>query len=125
MPPAVPRAAGGKLPDMAMREALAGEMTAVGAPRVGAYRPQGPLAANPRYAAPLAALGADGHGTVLAADGGGELPGAVMLERRHARSEAARGPGEQLVPAAGAGAAGVRAAAARAALGPARGAVAQ
>jgi ribosomal protein S18 acetylase RimI-like enzyme len=84
---------------MVIREALAGEMGAVGALRVGAYQAQGLLALNPPYASALAALGADGHGTVLVADGGGDLAGTVMLEPWHAGSEVARGPGEAEVRA--------------------------
>jgi len=79
---------------MVIRQALAGEMSAVGALRVGAYQAQGLLAVNPAYAATLAALGADGHGTVLVAAGAAGLLGTVMLEPWHAASEVARGPGE-------------------------------
>jgi ribosomal protein S18 acetylase RimI-like enzyme len=84
---------------MVIREALAGEMGAVGALRVAAYQAQGLLGANPSYAATLAALGADGHGTVLIAADAGELAGTVMLEPWHAGSEVARGPDEAEVRA--------------------------
>jgi ribosomal protein S18 acetylase RimI-like enzyme len=77
-----------------IREALAGEMGAVGALRVAAYDAQRLLEANPPYAATLAALGADGHGTVLVADHGGQLLGTAMLEPWHDGSEIARGPQE-------------------------------
>jgi ribosomal protein S18 acetylase RimI-like enzyme len=77
-----------------IREALAGEMGAVGALRVAAYDAQRLLEANPPYAATLAALGADGHGTVLVADDGGRLLGTAMLEPWHDGSEIARGPQE-------------------------------
>jgi len=82
-----------------LREALAGEMSAVGALRVGAYKAQRLLDANPPYAATLSALGTDGHGIVLvaaedgAADDGavaGGLLGTVMLEPWHDGSEVAR-----------------------------------
>lgn len=84
---------------MVIREALAGEMSAVGALRVGAYQAQGLLALNPPYAATLAALGSDGHGTVLIAADGAELVGTVMLEPWHHGSEVARGPHEAEVRA--------------------------
>jgi ribosomal protein S18 acetylase RimI-like enzyme len=84
---------------MMIREALAGEMGAVGALRVAAYEAQRLLDANPLYAATLAALGADGHGSVLVADGGGQLLGTVMLEPWHDGSEVARSPQEAEVRA--------------------------
>jgi ribosomal protein S18 acetylase RimI-like enzyme len=82
-----------------IREALAGEMDAVGALRVAAYEAQSLLKANPPYAATLAALGADGHGTVLVAEDGGHLLGTVMLDPWHDDSEIARGPQEAEVRA--------------------------
>jgi len=82
-----------------IRDALAGEMDAVGALRVAAYHAQRLLEANPSYAATLAALGADGHGTVLVADDGGQLLGTVMLDPWHDDSEVARGPQEAEVRA--------------------------
>jgi ribosomal protein S18 acetylase RimI-like enzyme len=82
-----------------IREATASEMKAVGALRVAAYDAQDLLAVNPPYAARLRALGGDGHGTVLVADGGGALLGTVMLEPWHAGSEIASGPQEAEVRA--------------------------
>jgi len=89
-----------------LREAFAGEMSAVGALRVGAYEAQRLLDVNPPYAATLSALGTDGHGIVLVAaedgaveDGAAEgkgntwaggLLGTVMLELWHDGSEVAR-----------------------------------
>jgi GNAT superfamily N-acetyltransferase len=81
---------------MMIRAALAEEMDAVGALRVGAYESQGLLEFNPSYAATLAALGTDGRGTVLVAagdsgdDGAGMLLGTVMLDPWHDGSEVAR-----------------------------------
>jgi ribosomal protein S18 acetylase RimI-like enzyme len=77
-----------------IREALAGEMAAVGALRVATYESERLLDANPPYAVTLAALGADGHGTVLVAEDGGHLLGTAMLDPWHDGSEIARGPQE-------------------------------
>ena len=82
-----------------IRQALAGEMGAVGALRVSAYEAQRLLDVHPRYAATLAALGADGHGTVLVAADGGQLLGTVMLDPWHDGSEVARDPREAEVRA--------------------------
>jgi ribosomal protein S18 acetylase RimI-like enzyme len=82
-----------------VREALPGEMDAVGALRVEAYRAQDLLAANPGYANTLRALGADGRGTVLVAAEDDRLVGTVMVESWHPASEVARGPGEAEVRA--------------------------
>jgi ribosomal protein S18 acetylase RimI-like enzyme len=84
---------------MMIREALAAEMGAVGALRVSAYQAQRLLKANPAYAGSLAALGADGHGSVLVADAGAQLLGTVMLDPWHDGSEVARGPREAEVRA--------------------------
>src|SRR5260221_10656979 len=81
---------------MMIREALAEEMGAVGALRVGAYEAQGLLGSNPSYAATLAALGTDGRGTVLVAAGDSGDAGAVrllgtaMLDPWHDGSEVAK-----------------------------------
>jgi ribosomal protein S18 acetylase RimI-like enzyme len=83
-----------------VREALPGEMGAVGALRVEAYRAGGLLAES--YAPTLRALGNDGHGTVLvAAEDGADakLLGTVMLEPWHDHSEVARSPQEAEVRA--------------------------
>jgi ribosomal protein S18 acetylase RimI-like enzyme len=80
-------------------------MDAVGALRVGAYEAQRLLEFNPPYAATLAALGADGRGTVLVAAGdagdaaAGMLLGTVMLDPWHDGSEVARDPREAEVRA--------------------------
>ncbi|MCW2935917.1 MAG: putative acetyltransferase [Actinomycetia bacterium] len=90
---------------MILREALAEEMGAVGALRVGAYEAQDLLGFNPSYADTLAALGTDGRGTVLVAagDGGdaaaGMLLGTVMLDPWHDGSEVTRDPREAEVRA--------------------------
>jgi len=66
-----------------VREALAGEMDAVGALRAEAYQADNFLAGAPSYVEELRSLGADGHGTVLVAVTGTELLGTVMLETWH------------------------------------------
>lgn len=83
-----------------MRTAFPGEMEAVGALRVEAYRAAGLLAES--YAPTLRALGTDGHGiVVVAAEDGADakLLGTVMLEPWHDHSEVARSPHEAEVRA--------------------------
>lgn len=83
-----------------MRTAFPGEMEAVGALRVEAYRAGGLLAES--YAPTLRALGTDGHGiVVVAAEDGADakLLGTVMLEPWHDHSEVARLPQEAEVRA--------------------------
>jgi ribosomal protein S18 acetylase RimI-like enzyme len=87
-----------------VREVLHGEMNAVGALRVEAYKAQDLLAVNPDYEATLRVLGADGHGMVFVAvddatGAGGELLGTVMLEPWHPDSEVARDADEAEVRA--------------------------
>jgi ribosomal protein S18 acetylase RimI-like enzyme len=83
-----------------VRRVLRGEMKAVGALRVEAYKAKDLLAVDPGYEATLRALGADGHGMVFVAvddavaAGDGELLGTVMLEPWHPDSEVARGTDE-------------------------------
>jgi ribosomal protein S18 acetylase RimI-like enzyme len=94
---------------MIVREVLRGEMSAVGALRVEAYKAQDLLAVNPDYEDTLHALGADGHGMVFVAveddarevaeAGSGQLLGTVMLEPWHPDSEVARGSDEAEVRA--------------------------
>lgn len=94
---------------MIVREVLRGEMSAVGALRVEAYKAQNLLAAHPEYEDTLHALGADGHGVVfvaaedgvreVAGAGSGQLLGTVMLEPWHPDSEVARGSDEAEVRA--------------------------
>jgi ribosomal protein S18 acetylase RimI-like enzyme len=61
-----------------IREALPGEMAAVGDLRAAAYAAGGFL--SPEYAAQLKALGSQGDGIVLvASDAGGRLTGTIML----------------------------------------------
>ena len=94
---------------MIVREVLHGEMNAVGALRVEAYKAQDLLAVHPDYEDTLHDLGADGHGTVFVAvedgaqdtaeAGSGQLLGTVMLESWHPDSEVARGSDEAEVRA--------------------------
>src|SRR5215472_5691397 len=94
---------------MIVREMLCGQMSAVGALRVEAYKAQDLLAVHPDYEDTLRALGADGHGMVfvavedgaqeVAGAGSGQLLGTVMLEPWHPDSEVARGPDEAEVRA--------------------------
>lgn len=83
-----------------MRDVFPGEMEAVGALRVEAYRAGGLLTES--YAPTLRSLGDGGRGTVLvAAEDGADakLLGTVMLEPWHADSEVARSPQEAEVRA--------------------------
>jgi ribosomal protein S18 acetylase RimI-like enzyme len=84
-----------------VRDALPGELAEVGELRVSAYRADGFLSPDSRYAPTLRALGADGDGTVLVAvdeDGpgerGGRIVGTVMLQFGPHGAEIGAGPDE-------------------------------
>jgi ribosomal protein S18 acetylase RimI-like enzyme len=78
-----------------VRTALPAELAEIGDIRVAAYLADGFLSATSQYAAILHGLGQDGNGDVLvAAAGGGQLLGTVMLEYWRGQGGAMHGPGE-------------------------------
>ncbi|MBO0785343.1 MAG: GNAT family N-acetyltransferase [Actinobacteria bacterium] len=77
---------------MLIRDALPGELPAIGDLRVTAYQADG--FGNGSYAGELRRLGTDGSGEVLAAMDGETLVGTVMLWPWPSADEIARGPGE-------------------------------
>ncbi|MEU9886276.1 GNAT family N-acetyltransferase [Sphaerisporangium sp. NPDC051011] len=79
---------------MMVRDALPGELEAIGELRVAAYQADRLLDRNPGYAVSLRALGTGGHGEVLVAVDDDRLLGTIMLDLWHAGSEVARGPEE-------------------------------
>ena len=81
-------------PGVIVREARPDELAAIGDLRVAAYRADGFLPENSRYTATLRGLGSDGAGDVLAAVGGGQLLGTVMLQHWPRAGNVVRGPGE-------------------------------
>jgi ribosomal protein S18 acetylase RimI-like enzyme len=64
-----------------IREALPGEMAAVGDLRVAAYVAGGHMSADSGYAPRLRSLGADGEGTVLVAVTEDGVVGTIMIQR--------------------------------------------
>jgi ribosomal protein S18 acetylase RimI-like enzyme len=76
-----------------VRDALPGELSAVGDLRVAAYRADGFLSEDSEYAPILRALGADGKGEILVAADGPRLTGTVML-RYWPDGNVLRGTGE-------------------------------
>lgn len=77
---------------MLIRDALPGELPAIGDLRVAAYQADG--FGNGDYAGELRRLGTDGSGEVLAAVDGETLVGTVMLWPWPSADEIARGPDE-------------------------------
>lgn len=80
---------------MIVRDALPGELAAIGELRVAAYQSDGFLSGlSSGYAPTLRALGADGGGEVLAADDDGIIVGTIMLQPWPYAGEVVRGPAE-------------------------------
>lgn len=79
---------------MRIRPAFPGELPAIGDLRVAAYRADGYLLPPSAYAQELRALGADGHGEVLAAVEEGTIVGTIMLQPWPYAQELAAGPDE-------------------------------
>lgn len=77
---------------MLIRDALPGELPAIGDLRVTAYQADG--FGTGSYAGELRRLGTDGSGEVLAAADGAILVGTIMLWPWPSADEVARGPGE-------------------------------
>src|ERR1019366_7335931 len=75
-----------------VREALPGELAAIGDLRVAAYAARGFLSDGSHYTETLRGLGCDGGGQVLAAVGGEQILGTVMLQRWPDGGHVVRGP---------------------------------
>lgn len=79
---------------MVIRDALPGELAAIGDLRVAAYHADGLLPQTSPYAPTLRALGADGKGDVLVAMDGPVLVGTIMLQFWPDSAEVMTQPGE-------------------------------
>jgi ribosomal protein S18 acetylase RimI-like enzyme len=75
-----------------VRDALPGELPAIGDLRVVAYESGGFLSDDSHYTETLRGLGADGLGQVLAAEEDGVILGTVMLQLWPHAGHVARGP---------------------------------
>src|ERR1035438_404464 len=82
-----------------VRDALPGELAAIGDLRVAAYAARGYLSDGSHYTETLRGLGRDSDGQVLAAVDGEQILGTVMLQRWPDGGHVVQGPGEAEVRA--------------------------